>query len=109
MDSNPLIFYGNKKMAKSELNDCLKLVGKIAVWIVVIFIVIGYISKVIDSVDWHAGKENLNRMVYPSYYKRVDFLKNNCEEISGYEDLNYGKTTFKCPNGKEYMEKLPNN
>ena len=37
---------------------------------------------------------------------RLEFLHENCVLIDlGYEILNNGKSTFKCPNGKEYKEK----
>lgn len=39
------------------------------------------------------------------HQKRIEFLEENCELIDmGYEVLNNGKSTYKCPNGKEYKE-----
>lgn len=39
------------------------------------------------------------------HQKRIEFLENNCFKIDiGYEILNDGKSTYKCPNGKEYIE-----
>lgn len=40
-----------------------------------------------------------------AHQKRLDFPGNNCTQIDyGYEILNHGKSTYKCPNGKEYSE-----
>lgn len=39
------------------------------------------------------------------HQKRLEFLQENCEKIDiGYEILNNGKSSYKCPNGKEYKE-----
>lgn len=40
-----------------------------------------------------------------AHQQRLDFLNTNCKLIDqGYEILNNGKSTYKCPNGKEYKE-----
>ena len=37
--------------------------------------------------------------------QRLEFLKTNCDLVDeDYEILNNGKSTYKCPNGKEYKE-----
>jgi len=37
------------------------------------------------------------------YQQRLEFLETHCQQIDiGYEVLNNGKITYKCPNGKEY-------
>lgn len=44
------------------------------------------------------------RYVLP-HKERLEFLQTNCQLIDiGYEILNDGKSTYKCPNGKEYQE-----
>jgi hypothetical protein len=52
-------------------------------------------------------KKYISKMIFKNYYKRIGFLMNNCLMIPGYEDINDGKTTFKCDDGRIYMEKLP--
>ncbi len=94
-------------MANFQIKDSLKLIIKIAFVIVLIFVAIGFIQAVMDNPKWKRLSNDINRVLYPGYYKRVDFLIAHCQLITGYEDLNDGKTTFKCPDGKEYIEKLP--
>ena len=39
------------------------------------------------------------------HQRRIKFLEVNCYQIDqGYEILNNGKLTYKCPNGKTYKE-----
>lgn len=54
------------------------------------------------------GKDDYDKFMesYRSpHQQRVEFLQSKCERIDiGYEILNSGKLTYKCPNGKEYKE-----
>ena len=39
------------------------------------------------------------------HQQRLEFLESNCNQIDiGYEILNNGKSTYKCPNDKKYIE-----
>ncbi len=41
------------------------------------------------------------------YYKRVTYLTNYCELIPGLEVINNDKSSFKCLDGKIYLEHIP--
>ena len=84
---------------KQHLKSIKNFLYKALIIIFLLWIVISFGIGVIDA----ASKYYSNFKT--EHQKRLEFLEENCERIDiGYEILNNGKSTYKCPNGKEYLE-----
>lgn len=91
-------WFDEHERLKACIKSMKKILYKILITIFWLWITISVGAAILDG----AYKYYLN---YKSpHQRRLEFLESNCWQIDiGYEILNNGKSTYKCPNGKEYQ------
>ena len=89
----------NGKWVSFQLQGWVNLAPQVTLLVFDVYVACLYIST---------GKDDYDKFMesYRSpHQQRVEFLQNKCERIDiGYEILNNNKSTYKCPNGKEYKK-----